>query len=415
MKKIFTTFLCAIAALVPAHSELRYAGGDISLLPEYENANARYLDSNGSPISSALDYFKDEQLNIMRVRLFVNPKLYNGSDKDPNACQDFDYILPLCKRIVDAGFALMLDFHYSDTWADPEKQWTPAEWADLSDEQLYDKIYEYTKGVLEDLKAQGVVPTYIQTGNEISYGMLWGPVGTPASQLKKTFMGHDANWNRLQNLLSQASKACREICPDAKIVLHTERVAQPNVAVNFYDKMKDIDYDVIGISYYPYWHGNLSTLNTALTTLQNKYPEKEIQIVETGYPYKWEVPGATFDYTSTYPYSDKGQADFTRDLVEMCSGYTNVTAIVWWWMEYNAYGTSLQGWYNAPLFDSTTGRVCSALFELAKFNATSNIEKVYDEAGKSTNDMWFDLMGRRVDKPSVPGIYIHNHCKVIVK
>lgn len=415
MKRFLLSTLVAAATLLPALAR-HYAGGDISLLPEYENVGAEYLDRSGNNVGDLLDYSHREGLNLMRVRLFVNPEKYTGTDRDPNACQDFDYILPLCKRIQATGHALMLDFHYSDFWADPQKQWTPADWASLSDEELYQKIYDYTRRVLEDLKAEGVVPEFIQTGNEISYGMLWGKAGT--SSPKKVMMGTEANWPRFIKLLQQAGKACREVCPDAKIIIHTERVKSDAETLNFYNHLKDLDYDVIGLSYYPYWHGALSRLESILKLLTSNYPQKEIQIVETGYPYKWEVPGSDYDYTATYPYSDQGQASLTRDLVKLCRRYGQVTAIVWWWMEYNAYGTNLQGWYNAPLFDSTTGRVSSAMAELAKFGDTSGIEEIGADNASPENDApcWYDLQGRRYrERPASPGLYIHKGKKVIVR
>ena len=265
-------------------SAQRYVGGDISLLPEYENAGAHYLTQDGKQIEDLLPWLHEEGMNAMRVRLFVNPSDHKSkypSKYDPNACQDLEYITPLCKRIVDNGFNLMLDFHYSDTWADPAKQWIPEAWKDLSDELLYEKIYDYTKETLLSLKEAGVTPSFIQPGNEISYGMLWGAEDASSSSLKKVFMGSDANWNRFGILLNQAIKACREVCPEAKIVLHTERVSQVDVLTNFYDQIKklDVDYDIIGLSYYPYFHGDMNVLDKALSSLQTRYPEKNIMIV----------------------------------------------------------------------------------------------------------------------------------------
>ena len=164
------------------------------------------------------------------MRLHVNPSDFPNND--PNCCQDLAYVKALGKRIKDAGFKLMLDFHYSDTWADPAKQWTPKAWENLTDEQLYTKIYEYTKDVLQQMKEAGAAPELIQTGNEISYGMLWGKSTASASSLKKCYSGNNANWDRFTNLLKQAGKACREVCPDAKIILHTERAAQTSVLTN---------------------------------------------------------------------------------------------------------------------------------------------------------------------------------------
>lgn len=429
MKKLIISLLAACAVFTA--SSRRYAGGDISLLPAYEEAGAKYLTHDGQPIADLIPWLHDQGMNAMRIRLFVNPEKYKerhlndqnpDTRYDPNACQDFDYILPLCKKIVSNGMDLMLDFHYSDTWADPAKQWTPIDWEGLTDEKLYQKIYDYTKQTLLDLKTQGVVPAFIQPGNEISYGMLWGPVGT--SDPKKTMMGSDANWERLGNLLKRAVKACREVCPDAKIVLHTERVQQPDVQRDFYSRMRsmDVDYDIIGLSYYPYWHGTLDVLDASLSSLGQYFPDKEIMIVETGYCYKWVVPGSNFDHSSIWPLSDAGQNKYAHDLVSDLERYSDVNGLFWWWLEYNAYGTSIQYWYNAPLFDSTTGRACSALTTICSFADGSAVEEIVSDnmaesgRGKLFDSSWYDLSGRRYQtQPRTPGLYIHNRRKYILR
>lgn len=392
----------------------KYVGGDISLLPEYENAHASYYDHDGNRISSPLSFFHEQGMNAMRLRLFVNPSLYNGSDKDPNACQDLEYIKPLAKRIKDSGMKLMLDFHYSDFWADPAKQWTPAEWASLSDNQLYQKIYDYTKDVLNQMVAAGATPDFIQTGNEISYGMLWGAYGTSESQLKKCYIGNSANWNRFTTLLSKAIGACREVCPQAKIILHTERVAAPDVLVNFYKEMADanIDYDIIGLSYYPYFHDGLHVIETAVSKLEESYGDKDIMIVEFGYPYKWKVPGSNFDLTATYTYSDEGQKAITKDVITLLNKHKNVTGLFWWWPEYNAKDTNLSGWYNAPLFDSTTGRATSAMSVMKDFlDNSASVDGVMVDNEKANT--WYNLSGQRIDEPTRHGIYIHGNKKVV--
>lgn len=412
-----------IAAVAPALSAQHYVGGDISLLPEYEKAGSQYKTHEGEPIADLIPWLRQQGMNAMRVRLFVNPAKYkqlHGNDAnpdtkyDPNACQDLEYIKPLCKRIVDAGMDLMLDFHYSDTWADPAKQWTPVDWEGLSDEQLYKKIYDYTKDVLTQLKDYGVVPAFIQPGNEISYGMLWGPVGT--SDPKKALMGDDSNWERFGTLLKQAVKACNEICPDAKIILHTERVAQVGVLSNFYQKMAEmqVPYDIIGLSYYPYFHGNMNVLDRALQTLQTGFPSKNIMIVETGYSYKWEVPGTTHDNTATWPYSEEGQAKFVTDLVDELDKHKDVDGLFWWWLEYNAYNSDLSGWYNAPLFDSTTGKATAALKALCGY-ATSGIEDILPDFSGAESHQWYNIHGLPVTGHRTPGLYIQNGRKVLVR
>lgn len=404
----------AVLAVSQAFAVERYVGGDISLLPEYEAAGAQYKDHDGKSVAELLPYLYDEGMNAMRVRLFVNPDDYKGSDKDPNACQDLEYVIPLCRRIVDDGFALMLDFHYSDTWADPAKQWTPEAWKDLSDDELYVKIHDYTKETLETLADNGVTPQFIQTGNEISFGMLWGGYDTPDKDLKKTFMGSDANWERLGILLREAGSACREVCPDAKIVIHTERVSDIPVQKNFYDRMKSlgVDYDIIGISYYPYFHGSMPQLDRALTSLEQNFPDKDIMVVETGYSYAWEVPGT--DQKVDYDYSDAGQNKFAEDLVATLLSHEHVTGLFWWWMEYNAYGTTLQGWYNAPLFDSRTGCATSALKTICSFGTGHNgVDEIV--AGDRDAEMWYDVSGVRVNDISKPGLYISRRRKVMVR
>lgn len=415
MKKLLLCALTALAAL--PMMAVKYAGADISLLPKYEEAKAVYLTENGQTISNVLTFNKEQGMNIMRVRLFVNPANYNGPDKDPNACQSLEYITPLCKRIKDAGFNLLLDFHYSDYWADPAHQWTPTDWVLLSNDQLYSKIHDYTASVLTTLKEAGAEPDFIQTGNEISYGMLWGAWNASASTLKKCFMNSDANWPRFIELLKRSNAACREVCPQAKIIVHIERVATPMVLEDFYTRMDNanLDYDIIGLSYYPYFHGPLSVMETALNTLETKFPTREIMVVETGYPYAWEVPGTTYDYSSVYPYSATGQASFTRDLVNLLKEHANVNGVIWWWAEYNAYRTSLSGWYNAPLFDSRTGRALPATTELCKFADNAGVEGVEADAEEDVNAPWFTIRGQRIDAPTAPGVYLHGKKKVVIK
>ena len=370
----------------PEPYEGRVVGGDISMLTKYEahqrlawrygNSWARYYDVNGQVIDDVITWTKQQGWNAARVRLFVNPANASATDKGQGVIQNLDTVLVLGRRIKQAGMQFMLDFHYSDSWADPVKQYTPAEWATLDDEALTQKVYEYTRDCLQALKAAGATPDYIQTGNEISYGMLWGPVGTPADELKKCYSGNEANWERFTNLLKAAGRACREVCPKAKIILHTERVAKPSIMLNFYDQMKSkqVDYDIIGLSYYPYYHGNLVTLAASLNQLSNKYQDKDIMIVETGYSYHYKVGDQ--DFSSTWPLTAEGQRKFTADLIERLKSYTRIKGLFWWFPEANEYGLGgsnwsvlhvNDAWYNAGLWNHETGRATPALYELKNF------------------------------------------------
>ncbi len=359
MKKFLLLIMLSASATTFAQ---KYVGGDISMLTKYEDVGVAYKDKDGKAVQP-LTFFKEQGLNAMRVRLFVDPSL----DNNKAVCQDLEYVKALGKRIKDAGHKFMLDFHYSDTWADPGKQWTPNAWKTLNDEALATKVYEYTKSCLEELKAAGAEPDLIQTGNEISFGMLWGVSGTTANRCY--IDSPDANWNRFFSLLRKAGAACREICPDAKIIIHSERVPEKNVLIDYFDRIKtaSIDYDIIGLSYYPAYHRDLATLEGALKALEDKNYGKDIMIVETGYSYAWALDGTTFDYTATYPYTEEGQRQFTADLITMLNKHESVKGLFWWWPEDNGNKGVTDKWWNAAIYNHDTGKPYAAFYELKNF------------------------------------------------
>ena len=418
MKQLFL-LTALLAALTVVHAQ-RFVGGDISLLPSYEENGTKYLDKDGRTISDVIAFSADNGLNAMRVRLFVDPANASSVDKGQGVRQDLDYVKALGKRIKDAGMAFLLDFHYSDSWADPSKQWTPKAWLGLSDGELAQKVYDYTKDCLQQLVAAGAAPDLIQTGNEISYGMLWGAQGTNAN---RCYNGNAANWPRFTNLLKQAGKACREVCPDAKIILHTERIANTGALTNFYQQMLSahVDYDIIGSSYYSYYHGNLNTLNASLTQLENQFPDKQIMIVEAGYFYNWQptisAPGV--DLSSTYPISEAGQQAFAKALIQTLQKHSHVTGLFWWWMEANEYGHTgsaqvTKDWYNASLWNDQTGKVTPAFYELSSFLG-DEAHVATPSVHESSSAQWFTPDGKRVSAPNRRGLYIQNHRKFIVK
>ncbi len=400
----------------------KYFGGDISLLKSYIDHGAIYLNQDGARIYAPLSYFcYTNEMNTMRVRLFVNPENASDEDKGQGVVQDLEYVKELGHMIKDLGMAFMLDFHYSDSWADPAKQWTPKAWSNLNDQQLYDKIYDYTKEVLEELKAAGAAPDFIQTGNEISYGMLWGPVGT--SSPKKCYAYDDNNWPRFTNLLKRAIQACRETCPQAQIIIHTERVAQPDYLKAFYDKMSayGVEYDIIGLSYYSYYHGPLASLETALTRMESNYPDKKIMLVEVGYYHDWQPNNVTYDLSATYPISGQGQKAFAEDLIALANNHAQVNGLFWWFMEANENGLDwdsnrvTDNWYNAGLFDNQTGRAEPALYVLKDFLGGVGI---HQPSLPSVEKAIYSIDGRRMEGQSAPlhdGIYIKEGKKYLKK
>lgn len=405
----------------------KYVGGDLSVLLKYEEQSATYLDKDGKAIADVLTFVKEQGWNTIRVRLFDDP----SKDTDKNVCQDIEYVKRLGKRIKDAGLYFLLDIHYSDTWADPEHQVFPYSWSMWSwypDES----VYKYTKEWLGSLVSAGATPDFIQTGNEISFGMLWGFNLNGKYEDWDEYGGHleatadwkdytNKHWDNFTNMLKAAGRACREECPNAKIIIHTEQCANnPTLDVAFFNRIKQygIDYDIIGISYYPYFKGPLANLDNGLTELEAHFPDKMIQLVETGYPSKWEVPGTSYNYTSTYPYSHEGQRKYTADLITMLNKHAKVNGLSWWYAEANAKGCTgslKEGWYNASLFDNETGRALPALYELKNFSSgSSGISHI--TADKGANDTWYSLDGKNnPSKPTTKGLYINNGQKIIVR
>ena len=350
-----------------------YLGGDVSVLQSYLDKGVSYYDGQGSRIPDVLKYLKGEDVgwNALRVRLFVNPVRKDADGKtDAQVCQDLDYVVRLCKKIKSEGFALLLDFHYSDTWADPANQWIPKAWASLSEDQLQVKVYDYTKECLQRLKAEGATPDFIQPGHEISYGMLWSAKVDRTSRTNRCYADSpQENWTRFIRFLQQATKACREVCPDAEIVIHTERSGQPNVLNDIYKRLSDVDYDQIGLSYYPFWHNSLQVLSQSLNTLATAFPDKKVQIVETAYYYQWPQ-GIEYDFSDRWPYTPAGQAAFAKGLVSELKKHPNVNGLYWWFPEENGNGPDssvLTGWINRGLWDNESHRALPGLYALKEF------------------------------------------------
>ena len=389
----------------------KYVGGDLSLLSKYETQGAKYKDKNGNAISDLLVYVKQQGWNTIRVRLFVDPvkgQTITDAGNKKEVVQDLAYVKELGKRIKDTGLNFLLDFHYSDTYADPGKQWTPEDWQSLNDTQLQQEIYDYTLSCLQELNDAGATPDFIQTGNEISYGMLWGAKGTNANRCYTN--SNATNWTRFINLLKQAGKACREACPSAKIIIHSERAATPSVLTDFFDRMKnaELDYDIIGLSYYPYFHGKLTILANALNTLENKNYGKQIQIVETGYPSQWAVPGTT--EAVDYDYSVDGQKQFITDLIELLAEHPLVNGLSWWYAEANANGCTgdlKNGWYNAGLFDNSNGKALDALYEMKNFQ-DDNVSIYPIGTDSPATSVWHTLNGCQLQTaPTTSGLYLN--------
>ena len=370
MKRLILLTTTLLTMAITASGQ-KYVGGDISMLPEYEKYGAQYYDKSGNAITGdMIAYFKEQGWNAMRVRLFVDPSKASETHQKEGVRQDIEYVKKLGKRIKDAGLTFLLDFHYSDTWTDPGKHSTPSAWNSSDPDVLAQYLSDYTKESLQQLIDAGATPDFIQTGNEITTGMLW-----PTGEISK---GGDT-WNNLGKYLTSAIAACREKCPQAKIVIHTEMHNAWSVT-NFYKTLKNYtnDYDVIGLSYYPHFHGTLTTLNGVLNTLETSYPDKKIQIVETAYYRKWYPDDAKYPITTfpNWPATETGQLQFTKDFIAFLNQHASINGLYWWAPECNEYGVDPNNpvtstWCNYSLFDNETGRAMKALYELQSFTGSA--------------------------------------------
>lgn len=444
---LLTTVFLTVTMTISAQQ--RYVGGDISLLPTYEANGAWWNDADNQHITDMLQYLKSQGFTSLRVRLFVDPSKAHQAHKMQGVRQDLAYVKALGQRIKAAGFTFLLDFHYSDSWADPSKQFTPDAWLSLTDEQLYTKIYDYTRDCLQQLVAAGATPDFIQTGNEISYGMLWGK-GVKTEDTYDASAGkgevkysnndasyklcyyddrHEANWQRFIKLLKQAGKACREVCPEAKIILHSERVPRPANIGNFMQRMQEggVDYDILGLSYYPYTHGSLTQLGLALNQTANY--DKDVMIVETGYYYAWEPSDVESSQKATWPITPAGQAAYVRDLVAYLKDKPRVIGLYWWSVENTENGIDdwdnkrvTDGWVNYSLFNDKDdkvwgyGKVMPAMAELKAFAEGSSTGIVGVSRNETNYGRWYTPDGLHLDsRPLRPGVYIRDGRKVLMK
>ncbi len=248
------------------HREVtKMLGADISFLPELEASGIHFSDN--ALEKDAILILKDHGFNYVRLRIFNEPANDSGYSPKKGFC-DLANTLLMAKRVKDAGMKLLLDFHYSDYWADPGKQYKPAAWKGLNFTDLKTALYDYTKKVIQALKAQGTTPDMVQIGNEINHGIVWPD-------------GNIENPDELAQLICAGTAAVKSVEPNVVMMLHIALGGQNNESVNFIDKMlaRGVSFDVIGESYYPKWHGTLNDLRDNLNNLVQRY-NKDVIVVE---------------------------------------------------------------------------------------------------------------------------------------
>ncbi|MDT0676554.1 glycoside hydrolase family 53 protein [Autumnicola musiva] len=324
-----------------------YYGADLSYVNEMEDCGATYYNREGEA-EDPYSIFKNAGANLVRVRLWHNPQWTNYSN--------FDDVKKSISRAKEQGMQVLLDFHYSDNWTDPESQEIPAAWESKIDdtEALGQLLYDYTYNTLNDLAEAGLLPEIVQVGNEIN-GMI----------LQKGELAWPIDWERNSYLINSGIKAVRDISEekeaDIGVMLH---IAQPENGLWWFEQATQngvTDYDWIGLSYYPIWSEyDLNNVASAFKTLINTY-NKKLMVVETAYPFIMEDIDAANNILGNdaliegYPASPQGQLDYLNNLREVI-----VTAggegLVYWEPAWVSTGCNTQWgtgshWDNATLFD----------------------------------------------------------------
>src|SRR5262245_42122530 len=285
-------------------------GADLSFLKQAEDRGVVFKD--GGNAQPGLRIFKDHGYNWVRLRLFHSPRSL------PN---NLEYTIALAKAARDQGFKFLLDLHYSDTWADPGKQFTPAAWKDKSHEQLARAVFEYTRDTIAAFRAAGVPPDMLQIGNEVIHGMLW-----PDGKLPE----HWDNFAELVKAGIRGVEAGRGVGPGPRIMIHIDRGGDRRGTKAFFDRLDSyhVDFDVIGQSYYPWWHGSLLDLSENLAFMSGAY-QKDILLVEVAYCWR---PTEYRRRPGPFPETPEGQRAFLDEVNRLVLATPGGRGIgVFWW------------------------------------------------------------------------------------
>jgi arabinogalactan endo-1,4-beta-galactosidase len=348
--------LLAAAALVATSTPASAAtismrGADVSSLQRSLDLGAKYYNAAGTA-ADPLDILKSAGVNYVRLRVWNNP---------PSGYNNLAKVLAYAKVVKAKGLSLMIDFHYSDTWADPGKQFKPAAWASHGISALQTDVYNYTANVCNSLKAQGTTPDSVQIGNEINVGMLWNDGKVVNSNFTNLSLLLKAGYN--------ATKACNS---GTQVIIHTADADSDANARWFYDGItaKGVTWDITGLSYYCMWHGALSTMAGVVTDVKSRYG-KPVIIAETAYPFTAANADSTGNSVggstpcAGYPATWAGQAsEFTA--VQNTARGAGAVGVFYW--EPTWYAISGNGWDPANI--NGTGDQWD---NMAIFNWTGNV------------------------------------------
>ncbi len=334
-------------------------GADLSYVNEIEDCGAHYT-TEGDTIDP-YSYFAERGANLIRLRLWHTP--------EHSPYSNFEDVKKSIRRAHEAGVAVLLDFHYSDFWADPHKQARPKSWAGITDDQiLADSVYQYTFKTLTKLGEDNLLPQWVQVGNETNIEIL---------QPVDTVITDTLNWERNALLLNSGLKAVSDVekafSSEIKCVLH---IAQPENAFAWFRKAEEyqvIDFDIIGLSYYSKWSEYpLEKISAAIDSLKTQF-KKEVVIVETAYPHSLDNADAAGNILGNdaliegYPATPEGQKNYMLQLTQNVLDGGGLGVIYWEpaWVTSTCktpWGTGSH-WDNATFFDGTQNNAALPVFE----------------------------------------------------
>lgn len=391
-------------------------GADVSIMPELERNGTKFYD-NGIE-QDGLTILKNHGVNWIRVRIWNNPYVV-GPEGVGGGNTDEAKAIEMAKRAKALGMKVLVDFHYSDFWVDPGQQKKPDAWKNDSGDKLVDDVYAYTAKVMQDFNAQGVTPDMVQVGNELNNGMLW-----PEAQLTKD---NPNGYKFLAKLLNAGLQAVHDNDKDNKVktMIHLAGV-DVNLYHTFFDnlivKNKVNDFDIIGMSFYPFWHGTMDDLKNTMNDVSAKY-NKDVIAVETAFGYTLEDAdfeknnfGTNEEKVGGYKATVQGQATGLRDVMATVASVNDNRGlgIFYWapdWVINEKVGWKSNGggngWDNLTLFD-TKG---NALESMDTFNLVSDPNNQYIEpqvTAINTVDVKDVSLYSNVDLPQTVGVVYSN-------
>lgn len=391
-------------------------GADVSIMPELERNGTKFYD-NGIE-QDGLTILKNHGVNWIRVRIWNNPYVV-GPEGVGGGNTDEAKAIEMAKRAKALGLKVLVDFHYSDFWVDPGQQKKPDAWKNDSGDKLVNDVYAYTAKVMQDFNAQGVTPDMVQVGNELNNGMLW-----PEAQLTED---NPNGYKFLAKLLNAGLQAVHDNDKDNKVktMIHLAGV-DVNLYHTFFDnlivKNKVNDFDIIGMSFYPFWHGTMDDLKNTMNDVSAKY-NKDVIAVETAFGYT--LADADFEKNNFGPNEEKvggykatvqGQATGLRDVMATVANVNDNRGlgIFYWapdWVLNEKVGWKSNGggngWDNLTLFD-TKG---NALESMDTFNLVSDPNNQYIEpqvTAINTVDVKDVSLYSNVDLPQTVGVVYSN-------